>query len=586
MRMFLVFALTASLLPGCGSGVKDSSAEPAVSGQGGILRFTSVATDRGLIFSHHPGKERRYYFPEIMCAGAAFFDSDGDNDLDVLLIDAREETEPAGIAGTRSSCRLFRQDDKRFLDVTESAGLTDHGYGMGVAAGDVNNDGRPDFYVTCVGADSLYLNLGENRFQNISEAAGIQNDRWSASACFVDFDRDGWLDLFVTNYVDYQPFAPCRDGSGRDDYCNPAIFPRTTDRLFRNVTANSSDGSPKFIDVSVAAGIAGRAGAGLGVLCGDFNGDFWPDLYVANDGHANFLWMNQRDGTFRDEAVLMGVANDVVGRGQGSMGLASGDLNADGLPDILVTNLEGENNAVYASVQGGVFTEISRELGLFGPSLPSTGFGVVLEDFDHDGDLDAAVANGRVRRPGDADQTASRSNGKTESGLDVFWNDYSERSQLFENAGSGGEFAEQAHPDDQFSRDLAVSRALVSGDFDNDGDIDLLSTQIAGPVRLYENQTASKGNWISIRVIDPALGGRDAYGSVVSVTADKSRVSRYANPASSYLSSCDPRVHFGIGGSDRVDRIDVIWPDGVAEEFPEALANQFLILKRGEGKRP
>ncbi len=541
--------------------------------------FVEIGAATGIDFVHDPGGVGRFFFPEIMSPGAALFDMDNDGDLDAYLVNGGTQTllprtEESGMPVTN---RLFRQEPNgSFVDVSQDSGLDDHHYGMGVAVGDVNNDGLADVYVTNYGPDRLFLNRGAGKFEDVTERAGIDNDRWSASACFFDFDRDGWLDLFVTNYVDYQPFQPCNDAGGRLDYCNPAVFPRTTDRLFRNASRDASiehdPSAVRFADVSLSSGIATKPGAGLGVVCADLNADRWPDVYVANDGHANFLWINQRDGTFRDEAVLLGAAYDALGRGQAGMGIALGDLNRDGQFDLLVTHLEGESNALYVTASAG-FEESSAATGLAAASIPYTGFGAAFLDLEHDGDLDLVVVNGRVRRSVQAPVKAAATQAAR--------SEYQEPNQLFLYDGKG--FKLFRHSMDPFSTAPEISRALVVGDLDNDGDLDLLVTNTAGPARLFRNDAVKQGKWLSVRAVEPAHGGRDAYGAVVIVSQNDRQWRGMVNPGSSYLASHDPRVNFGLGPVEQVDRIEVLWPDGSRESFSGGPTDRFLVLAHGEG---
>jgi len=562
--------------------------------------FREVTAEVGIEFRHEVSRDRRFFFPEIMSPGAAFLDFDQDGRLDCYLInsgtwgDSSTTGDPIRNGPTN---RLYRQqEDGRFVDVTAGSGLDDRGFGMGVAIGDINNDSYPDVYVTNYGPDRLYLNQCDGTFLDVTIAAGIDNDRWSMSACFFDYDRDGWLDLFVTNYIDYQPFQPCHDASGRLDYCNPSLFPKTADKLYRNLSgrvaaadANSEDRRQvRFADVSVAAGIAAKVGAGLGVVCADFNGDDWPDIYVANDGQANFAWINRHDGTFQEEAVLSGIAYDGLGRGQGSMGLAVADLNNDGKLDLLATHLEGESNALYLTRDGSGFQESSRDWGLAEVSFPLTGFGVSLIDIEHDGDLDIAVVNGRVRRSVTARQRANDPSRVGPGGqpatpvLNDDWAGYGESNQLFINDGTG-RFSANHFVDNPFCSPAEISRGLAYGDIDNDGDIDLLITNVNGPARLYRNESRKQGHWLMVRVVVKEWGGRDAYGALITVIAQGKRWRRLANPGSSYLTSNDPRVHFGIGQATHVDSIEVQWPDGSREEFAGCKSDQFVVLTRGEG---
>lgn len=562
--------------------------------------LADITSTVGLDFVHSPGKPGGYFFPEIMGAGAALFDFDLDGDLDIYLINGSliSQTSGGGTAGREHggaalTNRLYRQESSgRFADVTEISGLGDRGYGMGVAVGDVNNDGYSDVYVTNYGPDRLYLNRGNGTFLDITEEAGIDNPSWGASACFVDYDRDGRLDLVVTNYVDYYPSTQCADARGREDYCGPQVFFGTADKLYRNETPPAeNDGLPdarrrptvRFADVSLTSGIARQRGPGLGVMCADFNGDRWPDIYVANDGTANFLWINQHDGTFRDEAILRGVAYDAQGRPQAGMGIAWGDVDANGRFDLFVTHLSGETNTLYLSDPAG-FRDAGPAAGLAGPSFPYTGFGTAMADLDHDGDLDVAAVNGRVKRPAAA---APGDSARSDQPLsdETFWRNYAEPNQIFLNHGDG-RFREFSSRDDPFISTTEVSRGLAMGDIDNDGDLDFLVSNAGGRARLYRNDAPKDGHWLQVRAVEPTAGGRDSYGAVVTVTAGERQWRRMVNAGSSYLSSSDPRVHFGLGSVTAVDAIEVLWPDGTAEIFAGGPVDRLRILRHGEGQSP
>lgn len=575
--------------------------------------FVDVTSKVRLNFTHHAGGESQFHFPAVMSPGAAWLDYDRDGDLDLVLTDGWLNAELSGPEGNSKpsrgfACRLFRQEPPgEFIDVTIETGLTHRGYGMGLAVGDVNNDGYPDLYLTCVGPDRLFLNDHGRAFVDVTERAGIDNPRWGTSVAFLDYDRDGWLDVFVTNYVDYDPAHPCLTANGSQDFCNPAVFPRTASKLYRNVTANILDGadvqptrrplisdpsppvgrgadrsgSVAFEDVSVASGIASKLGAGLGVTCCDFNRDGWIDIYVANDGHANFLWINQRDGTFRDEAGLLGVDTDALGRGQGSMGIAVADVNGDQHPDVFVTNLDGETNVLYLTQPTGGFLEASARSGLGTPSFPFTGFGTAFVDLEHDGDLDVVVVNGRVRRSSVPASSANR----IATEVSAFWRPYVEQNHIYLNDGTARFQLLQGARDD-FVGSVGIGRALAAGDFDNDGDLDLLVTNTAGAIRLYRNDSIKRGHWLMVRAIDSKYGGRDAYGTVVTVVAGGRKWTGFVNPGSSYLSSHDARIHFGLGSVDRVDRIEVDWPDGAREEFDGGPVDTVQLLDFGNGRSP
>lgn len=515
-----------------------------------------------------------------MGSGIALFDYDRDGDLDIFVVQGVPPSSSATAAAGESfspTSRLFKQTSKgHFEDVTAAAGLEDHAaYGMGVAVGDINNDGWPDLFVSKYGSDRLFLNH-EGKFEDITAASGIDNPRWGTSACFVDYDRDGWLDLFVANYVDYYPSQRFIPASGIEDYSGPNLFQPVPAKLFRNLTGEGADKKPHFRDVSLETGIDSKPGPGLGVLPADFNGDGWIDLYAANDAKASFLWINRGGKSFVEEAVQVGVAYDAAGAPQAGMGVTLGDVDGDGRPDLFKTHIDGEYSTLYLQVAPGIFEDRTSSAGLVAPTIHTTGFGTALADLDLDGDLDLVKVNGHVRRP---QGTVPATN------LASFWQPYAQRNQIFLNGGDGV-FATITSANDGFIAEPHVTRGLAIGDIDDDGDLDMVTSEVNGPARLFLNISERKGNWLLVRAIDPRYGGRDAYGATVTVTAGKQLWSRDVNPAFSYLSSSDPRAHFGLGKEEKVDRIEVKWPDGAKESFLGGAANVLRTLRRGEGVQP
>jgi hypothetical protein len=531
--------------------------------------FLEITREAGLDFIHDAGTPGSYFMPEVLGSGAALFDFDGDGRLDLYLIQN-------GGAGSSSRNRLYRQGPGgRLVDVSRGSGLDVAGRGMGAAVGDINNDGRPDLLLTEYGGARLFLNQGQGRFADVTREAGLDNPAWGTSAAFFDFDRDGWLDLVIANYVVYSPTRPCSDQGGKRDYCGPAPFPGTVARLFRNRTGDpAAKGGPRvsFEDVTVPSGLGSLPGPGLGVICADFDGDRWPDILVANDGKPNHLWMNQRQGTFREEALLRGLATNAMGKAEANMGIALGDVDGDGLFDLYVTHLTDELHALWQQGPRGQFSERTAAAGLAATAWRSTGFGAVMGDFDQDGALDIAQVNGRV---------------KFSSGPSVppapFFDVYRERNQLFSGDGRGG-FRDLSPTNGPFSGRAEVARSLAVGDFDNDGALDLLVTTVAGPARLFRNAVPRRGHWLLVRAVDPRLGGRDAYGAEVAVRAGGRRRVAWLTPSQSYLASSDPRLHFGLGAADRVEEIEVIWPDGSEESFPGQSADRSLVLPKGSGR--
>jgi len=560
--------------------------------------FQDSTAESGVVFHHYPGEAEQFLLPEIMGSGCALWDYDCDGDMDLYVLNGHAllpvSAEQTSDEDHQKINRLFQQQaDGKFIDVTEQSGLGDPGYSMGVAVGDINNDGYPDLYVTNYHEDQLYLNLQNGTFQNITIAAGIENPRWGTSACFFDYDRDGYLDLYVTNYVDYYHEKTCYTRRGQVDFCSPIAFPKTVDRLFHNLTgtqATHKEGAeeadaiviPRFENVTVAANIATASGPGLGVISADFNGDTWPDLYVANDQHANFLWLNQQDGTFFDSALLTGTAYDAQGRPQASMGIAYGDVDRDGNFDLFLTHLQGETNALYLLDDSANFTESSLISGLGQSSLPMTGFGTRFADVDHDGDLDLIVLNGRIALPETDEQKVRASNASIQHSNNPFWQQFAEYNQIFINEGAG-QFHEWKSDSDDFLAACDVSRGLACGDMDQDGDCDFVVSNTGGSVRIYHNEIEKNGTWLIVKAVEPQWGGRNALGAIVRVQAAGQQWQRLITTSSSYLSAGDPRAHFGLGQFKTYDRIEVLWPDGSSEVFPGGATNAYITVKHREG---
>ncbi|HEX2491096.1 MAG TPA: VCBS repeat-containing protein, partial [Blastocatellia bacterium] len=436
--------------------------------------FLELAAKTGLSFTHVNGASGQYYLAEEMGAGVALFDYDRDGDLDVFLVQGGSlETDAKAAAGRPVTSRLFRNDltvassgspKLSFTDVSERAGIDLRAYGMGVATGDYDNDGDLDLFVTSFGPETLYRNNGDGTFTDVTKDAGVSDGFWSTSAAFVDHDRDGDLDLFVANYLDFTLAGNkvCQDGVGARDYCSPRAFRPVPDRFYRN------EGGGRFTDATEIAGITKADGAGLGVSTGDYNGDGWLDLYVANDATPNQLWINQRNGTFKDEGLLSGSALNAAGNPEGSMGIASGDFDLDGDEDLFITNIIGETFALYVNDGQGNFDDARVKTGVAAPTAAFTGFGTDWFDYDNDGWLDLFIANGAVN-------IVEAQRGEKFP--------FRMRNQLFRNTGKG-RFEETSRAGGPAFDRAEIGRGAAFGDVDNDGDVDVVVTTNGGPVRL------------------------------------------------------------------------------------------------------
>lgn len=535
--------------------------------------FNEVAAEAGLNFRHYNGMTGKFFLPEIMGAGAALFDYDSDGDLDVFIVQGGvlepgnkpESTLFPWKGSERPRGRLFRNDlatgKLRFTDVTEKSRIRAIGYGMGVATGDINNDGRPDLYITNLGSNQMYLNKGDGTFDDVTKSSATDDPRWSTSASFVDYDRDGWLDLMVVNYADFTTTnSPnCYAPTSARDYCTPRVFRPPGNRLFHN----RRDGT--FEDVTVAAGVDKEFGHGLGVVSADFNDDGWSDIYVANDGDPNQLWINQKDGTFKNEALLAGAAVNRDGKTEAGMGVDAGDFDGNGTDDIFITHLMEETHTLFTNLGDAVFEDRTRETGLVMPGRRFTGFGTLFFDYDNDGWLDLLVVNGAVQllpelmRKGDPFPLG-------------------QPNQLFRNSGNGRfvEVVEQAAANFQ---QLEVGRGAAFGDIDNDGDTDVLVTNNNGPARLLLNQLGNRSHWLGLRLV--TKNGRDALGAQVEVVVKKNQVlRRRVRTDGSYLSANDPRVLVGLGNVTQVEAVRVRWPDGSVGEWKSPLLDRYITLKQ------
>ncbi len=521
--------------------------------------FEEVAAASGLDFVHESGHEPgQFLFPEIHAGGAALFDADQDGDLDAYLVQGGNLTTPAA---ERPGNRLFlNRGDGTFEDATEKSGADDRGFGMGVAAGDYDGDGRTDLYVTNVGPNVLLRNLGGGRFEDVTTTAGVGADGWGSSAAFVDYDLDGDLDLFTINYLHWSASdeTECFDATGRRTYCGPANYSAPApDVLYRN------EGDGRFTDVTVPAGMSVAFGTGLGVVTGDFDANGWPDLFVANDNMLDQLWLNQGDGTFREEAIFRGAAADASGKPKAGMGVAAADVDSDGDLDLVVCNLAGESDSLFLN-DGGYFSDRTGASGLGAVSRALTRFGMGWIDFDNDGTLDLYQANGAIARQG---RIFVESDPFAEPNLVI--------------RGKPGPKYEEVTPRGGTEELLiATSRAAAFGDVDGDGGIDVLVVNRDGPTYLLRNRAPGRGG--ALRVDVQTTAGAPALGAVVSATVGGNTLSREVRSAYSYQASNEPTVHFGLGAQSKIEALEVSWPDGTRRCFGERPASR-LVVKPTDG---
>jgi len=539
------------------------------------------AAAAGIDFVHFNGMSGEYYYPEIMAPGVGLFDFDNDGDLDLYLVQSqmlgKGKTIKDALFPPKGPLkdRLYRNDltvgadgkkTLHFTDVTEQAGINIQTYGMGVAAADVDNDGFVDIYRTGLTEGVLLHNNGNGTFTDITAKSGTANKGgWGVSAAFVDIDRDGWLDLFVGNYLLYsvEGDIDCLSVTGQHDYCPPNSYRPQPSKLYRN----KGDGT--FVDITKTALVGGAYGPALGVSTADFDNDGWMDIYVGNDGMPNQLWINQKNGTFKDMAFLNGAAVNGQGNSEASMGVDAGDYDNDGDEDIFITNWLAQMNILYQNQGNAVFEDRKAASGLGAPSLAKTGFGTAWLDFDNDSWLDLMTLNGSVS------MIEAQARAKDPFPLKML-------NQLFRNLGNGRFEDVSARGGEPFKL-LDVSRGAAFGDIDNDGDEDVVVGTANGPTRLFINNVGNKNHWLGLRLI--GVGGRDMIGARVSIVRPSGpTIWRRSRSDGSYASANDPRVLVGLGTSTAPVTVRVQWPDGKMEEWADQAIDRWTTLKQGSGK--
>ena len=522
--------------------------------------FVDVTAEAGIQFRHNNGKTEHKHIIETMGSGVVFFDYDTDGDADLYFVNSgnvpEEKQDPQQ---AKLGNALYRNEGYgRFTDVTEMSGTGDTGYGMGAAAGDIDNDGDADLYVANFGNDTLYRNNGDGTFTDITEAAGIDNTLWGIAAVYLDFDVDGDLDIFVVNYLVYQLSMPITTYKGIIGYGHPRSYKGTADVLYRN------NGDGTFTNIAEAAGVTNPSeGRGMAAVACDYDNDGFPDIYVANDTNRNFLYHNNGDGTFTDESLFIGVGYDETGIAEGSMGVDAGDHNGDGWLDFIVAN--SEKATLYKNEEGLFFVDVTADSGLGQPTLPFVGFSPLFVDYDNDGHLDVFCANGH---PQDV------------IGILTDHDTYAQRDQMFRNKGDGRYTDVSESAGAYFAVPLA-GRAAATADYDNDGDPDIVIMNSNQRAVLLRNDGGNLKNWLGIKLVG-TQSNRDGIGTKVKLVTGGLTQIREVKSGSSYASGSDTRLLFGLGAYQRVERITVVWQSGTIQELEGVFVNQNLTIVESE----
>jgi hypothetical protein len=526
---------------------------------GGVpVVLTDVTAQAGIHFTHNSGRAGKKYLPETLGSGCAFFDADGDGWQDILLVNSKDWTP----RGHKSTAALYRNNrNGTFTDVTAGSGLDIEIYGMGVAVGDYDNDGRDDVYITALDGDHLFHNEGGGKFKDVTKAAGIANANFGTSAAWVDFDRDGKLDLFVANYVQWSRDVDlwCSLDGATKSYCTPESYKGTSSRLFHNL------GNGRFEDVAAKAGVGDGTSKSLGVTVLDYDGDGWPDLFVANDTQPNKLYHNNRNGTFTDQGMAAGVAYGEDGVARGAMGADAGDYDHCGRPHLLVGNFSNQMLGLYHNEGNGLFVDEAPSSTVGRASLLSLSFGVFFFDYDLDGYPDIFAANGHI------EDEIGRVQPKVS---------YREAPLLFRNLGNSKFENVSAQMGAAFNRQI-VARGAAYADFDHDGDLDVLISTNSGPAYLFRNDGGNANHWLSARLVG-TKSNHDGVGAVVRVTSASGKQWQMVRSGSSYCSQSDLAVTFGLG-KDASATVEVDWPSGDVQKLGNVAANRAVVIEEGRG---
>jgi enediyne biosynthesis protein E4 len=545
---------------GVGAGILAGSLPLPIAAASPDFRLTDVTEAAGIHFRQNNGSYGGKLLPETLGSGCAFLDYDADGWQDILLVNAMDWPEHKR---QRTTMKLYHNNrNGTFADVTRAAGLDIEMYGMGVAVGDYNNDGFPDVFITCVGESHLFRNTGKGTFVDVTKASGLAGKQGlSTSAIWFDYDRDGFLDLLVCNYVRWsaQSDVFCSLDGKNKSYCTPEAYRGDTCWLYHN------RGNGTFEEVTATSGIFDSSSKSLGVAMLDYDQDGWPDILVANDTQPNKLYRNLRNGKFKDVAVEAGLAFSTEGKARAGMGVDVADFDNSGKPGIIITNFDNEMIGLYRTA-GKAYDDIAMQTGLGAASRNTLGFGCVFFDANLDGLLDIAVANGHI------DETVRNIRGNV---------GYAQPAQLFLNAG-GGKFRDLAAEIGGGFALPKVGRGLAVGDFDRDGDLDILLTTNNGPAHLYRNDLLVKNKSIRFRLAG-TKSNRDAIGASVRVFLNGQMQSRMVRSGSSYLSQSELPVTFGLGRHDQIDRVVIDWPSGQSQEHAKLQAGKAYQITENKG---